>query len=619
MISRSLLTLSRSFFARSSKLLMPAFSPTMEQGNIVKWKIKEGDQINEGDSLVDIETDKATLSLDSTEAGFLAEILKKDGIKEVKVGEQIATLVPSKDDLKDFKKSDQGAKAEPKSQKTEEKPQKTEEKPQKTEKTESSNEKPQKSAPKQAKEEPAPSQEKPKPKSGGKLPAHTTVTLPALSPTMDFGLVSEWMIKEGQKLSSGDTVAKIETDKSTMDFDFLEDGYVAKILVKAGGEKLSIGAPLFVVVRKKEDVDAFKDFVPDGAASEAAPPEKKEKKEAPSKKEEVAEKKEEAPAKKEEKPKQQKEIAKEEHQVSEKSETRDRKFVSPAAQKTLKDAKIDPQSAKISGSGPSGRVLKHDAETFLSKGAAAQKEQAPSKQEPRKTEMDFEGEFKEFPLSSIRKVIGKRLLEAKQKVPHYYLEIEISMGQLIKFRKQITTDSQKKISVTDLIMKAMALACIDVPEVNSQLKGDSVVKFKDCDVSLAVDIGDALITPIIRKVNTKSISEIAKESADLIARAKSRSLKPNEYEGGNICLSNLGMMGIKSFSAIINPPQSSILAVGKTEKRPVYDEKAPGGFKWEDMMSVTLSADHRVIDGAVGAKWLQAFQKYMENPVLMLV
>lgn len=583
---RNLIKLQRSFFSAGKKLLMPAFSPTMEAGKISSWVKKVGDKLEEGDEIAQIETDKATVALEADAIGYLAEIIVQAGAADVKVGATIGAVVKTAAELKDYKPAGPStpAPATPKPQAHSE------------------------SKPHAQADQNAQTHNEPKKtdSAAAKLPPHTVYLMPMLSPTMETGTIGVLDVKEGDKVKEGDRLGSVETDKSPMDLDISQNGFIAKILVTPGQAGIKIGTALAVIVKKQEDIAAFKSFT----ASQASKP--AEHSSAPKEAPQAQSKPAEAP------------------QSHASAETPSGKRpASPLAKKVAEKLGIDLSDAGLHGSGPNGRILAHDVESHRPaerKPASAEpKNVAPAHEEnksatPAKPAAPVgTNHFEEVKASTMRTIVAKRLTESKQTIPHYYLEIEVKMASLLKMRKMVIEQSGKKVSVTDLLIKAVGAASSEVPEANWQFHGDSIRKFEDCDVSLAVDIGDGLITPIIRAANKKSLLQIAEESADLIARAKSKKLKPAEYQGGTIGLSNLGMMGVKNFSAVINPPQSSILAIGKTEKRPVFDEKAPNQFVWEDMMSVTLSADHRIIDGAIGAKWLQAFQKNIEKPFTLLL
>ena len=274
--------------------------------------------------------------------------------------------------------------------------------------------------------------------------------------------------------------------------------------------------------------------------------------------------------------------------------------------------------AQVQGTGPRGRVKAADVDSFTpsaTKSAPSQTQKPAAAQ----TAAPAGASFEDLPLTNMRKVIGQRLTESKQNLPHYYVTMEIKMDKLLALRKTINEDLKEKVSVNDFIIKAASLACKAVPEVNSQWHGDFIRRFHDVDVSFAVAIDSGLITPIVASADSKSITQISSDSKDLIARAKAGKLKPEEYQGGTFTISNLGMFGVKQFTAIINPPQACILAVGSTDLQPVFSESAPGKVDFVHKMSVTLSSDHRVVDGAIAARWLNVFREHMENPMKILI
>jgi len=577
----------RSDLPSHSTLTMPALSPTMQKGNISKWVKQEGDQVSAGDVIADVETDKATVGFEVQEGGYIAKILLPDGTKDVDVGTPAVIIVENKEDLaafKDYKAggASKGAKKE---------------------------------APKETRES-SKSEESVSAGPTKSLPKHTKLTMPALSPTMQEGKIVSWAKQVGDKLAPGDVLADVETDKATVGFEMQEDGYLAKLLVEAGGTTIKVGDVVAIVVDEESEVKAFKDLsVADilAALKGGAP------------------KSGGQPAKKEE-PKREESRAESTSQQRRDTSSGERTKASPLARKIASENKFDISGMK--GSGPGERVLKHDVETAMESKkaqAATQKvevskeraEVSKEKAAPAKQQLQFDkksstgNDYLDKPVTTMRKVIAERLLESKTKLPHYYLTTEVVMNNLIKAREELNKDGTVKISVNDFIIKACALALIEVPEVNAQWLGDTIRIFKDADISIAVDIGDGLITPIIPAANKKGLGEISSTMKDLASRAKNKKLKPHEYQGGTFSISNLGMLGVHHFSAVINPPQAAILAIGTTEKKIVPDEK--NGFRTDNVTTVTLSCDHRAIDGAVGARWLQAFKKYIERPALMLL
>ncbi|NMG38470.1 pyruvate dehydrogenase complex dihydrolipoamide acetyltransferase [Chelativorans sp. ZYF759] len=464
------------------------------------------------------------------------------------------------------------------------------------------------------------------------------ITMPALSPTMEEGNLAKWLVKEGDSVAPGDVIAEIETDKATMEVEAVDEGTVAKLLVPAGTEGVKVNAVIAVLAEEGEDVKAAASA---GGKAEAKP----EKTEMPSSPPagEVSTKSTEGdgatslPGSKE-----QAEPAKSNGAAaspSEKPVARDegaRIFASPLARRIAKDAGIDVSA--ISGSGPRGRVVKADVEAAAKGGApkaapAAEKAAAAPAPAPRAMSDDAvlklfeEGSYELVPHDSMRKTIARRLVEAKSTIPHFYLTLDCELDALLALRKQINdaAPSRKtekgeepayKVSVNDMVIKAMALALRDVPDANASWTEGGMLKHRHSDVGVAVSIPGGLITPIVRRAEEKTLSAIANEMKDLAGRARNKRLKPEEYQGGTTAVSNLGMFGIKDFAAVINPPHATILAVGAGEQRAVVKN---GAVAIATVMSVTLSTDHRAVDGALGAELLSAFKRYIENPMGMLV
>ncbi|WP_271896584.1 pyruvate dehydrogenase complex dihydrolipoamide acetyltransferase [Candidatus Phyllobacterium onerii] len=449
------------------------------------------------------------------------------------------------------------------------------------------------------------------------------ITMPALSPTMEEGNLAKWLVKEGDKVTSGDVIAEIETDKATMEVEAVDEGTVAKIVVPAGTEGVKVNALIAILAGEGEDVAA----AAKGGGDAAAPA----KAEAPKKDEKAAAAPEAAKA---EAP--QVAAAPAPAAASAPAKTGDRPFSSPLARRIAKDAGID--LTAVTGSGPHGRVIKKDVEAAISGGSAkapaagaAPSPAAPAAPKPMSDDAVLklfeQGSYELVPHDGMRKTIAKRLLEAKSTVPHFYLTVDCELDALLALRAQINAASPMrktekgdvpvyKLSVNDMIIKAMALALRDVPEANVSWTEANMVKHKHSDVGVAVSIPGGLITPIIRKAEEKTLSAISNEMKDLAKRARDRKLKPEEYQGGTTAVSNLGMFGVKDFAAIINPPHATILAIGAGEERAVVKK---GEIKVATVMSVTLSTDHRAVDGALGAELAQAFKRHIENPMGMLV
>ncbi|KAF5285809.1 hypothetical protein FQA39_LY04270 [Lamprigera yunnana] len=429
------------------------------------------------------------------------------------------------------------------------------------------------------------------------LPPHTKVTLPALSPTMQVGNLVRWEKKEGDKLSEGDLLVEIETDKATMGFETPEEGYLAKIIIPAGTKEVPIGKLVCIIVENQADVAAFKDFKADSAspppAAAAAP--------APS-----------APSQIPSAPKPTSVSA-----PASSVETGDRVYASPMAKRLAEQRQIRLQGQ---GTGLFGSITSSDLDKFtpVPAGAAASPSITPSS---KPTEFPSSQSYVDIPLTTMREVIAKRLLESKQTVPHYYVTVEINMDKLLALRERINKKQEKKgvkVSVNDFVIKATAMACKKVPAVNALWMNTAIRQFKDVDVSVAVSTPTGLITPIIFEANSKGVIQISQEMKVLAVKAKEGKLKLAEFQGGTISVSNLGMFGVKHFTAIINPPQSAILAVGSaTTKLVPYDNDK--GFKSIQVMNATLSSDHRVIDGVLAAEWLSALRENLEDPVTMIL
>jgi pyruvate dehydrogenase E2 component (dihydrolipoamide acetyltransferase) len=427
----------------------------------------------------------------------------------------------------------------------------------------------------------------------------TNILMPALSPTMTEGTLAKWLKKEGDTIKSGDVIAEIETDKATMEVEAVDEGVLGKILVAAGTEGVAVNAPIAVLVDAGEAVPS--------AAAAPAP-----KAEAPAPK--AAAEATPAPAPRGE-PK------------ANGHDTTDhgaRIFASPLARRMARQAGLD--LAGITGSGPNGRIVKADIDAARGQTRAApanvpQTAAAPITA-PAAKPTEITAPHDAVPHSSMRKVIAKRLQAAKQTIPHFYLSMDVELDALLKLRADLNAQSPKdgagafKLSVNDLIIKASAVALRRVPAANASFTDDAMIRYHDVDISVAVAIPDGLITPIIRKADQKGLAAISNEMKDLAARAKSGKLKPEEFQGGSFSISNLGMFGITSFSAIINPPQGAIIAIGAGEKRPVVRGSE---LAIATVMTVTLSCDHRVVDGAIGAEFLAAFKAIVEAPLSLML
>jgi pyruvate dehydrogenase E2 component (dihydrolipoamide acetyltransferase) len=416
--------------------------------------------------------------------------------------------------------------------------------------------------------------------------------MPALSPTMEEGTLAKWLVKEGDEVKSGDILAEIETDKATMEFEAVDEGKIAKILVAEGTDGVKVGAPIAILAGEGEDLSKAASAAPEADAP--APTPKKE--EAPKA---AAPTPMPAPA------------AKAEPQAH--PAKGDRIKASPLARRIAEGKGIDLSS--VQGSGPGGRIVKANLEGTPAKAAApaaAPAAAAPVHVEPSETPHEV------VKLSNMRKTIARRLTEAKQTIPHIYLTVDIQLDALLKLRAELNKGLEArgvKLSVNDLLIKALAQALIEVPECNVSFAGDNLIKYNRADVSVAVSIPGGLITPIVANADGKSVSAISTEMKGLAERAKEGKLQPEEYQGGTASLSNMGMYGIKQFEAVINPPQGMIMAIGAGEKRPYVINDS---LQIATVMSATGSFDHRAIDGADGARLMQAFKRLVENPLGML-
>ena len=412
--------------------------------------------------------------------------------------------------------------------------------------------------------------------------------MPALSPTMEEGTLAKWLVKEGDQVSSGDILAEIETDKATMEFEAVDEGKIAKILVAEGTDGVKVGQPIAILAGEGEDASVAAAPAPKTEAPKAAP---------------SAPKPPEAP----QPPKAPADPTAPEAPLGAKG---DRIKASPLAKRIAEGKGIDLSS--IQGSGPGGRIVKADLETAPAGAPKAAPAAAAAPAEPGEIPHEV------VKLSNMRKTIARRLTEAKQTIPHIYLTVDIQLDALLKLRSELNKGLEArgvKLSVNDLLIKALAVALIEVPECNVSFAGDNLIKYSRADVSVAVSIPGGLITPIVANADGKSVSAIATEMKDLAARAKDGKLQPEEYQGGTASISNMGMYGIKQFDAVINPPQAMIMAIGAGEKRPYVINDS---LQIATVMSATGSFDHRAIDGADGAKLMQAFKRLVENPLGML-
>jgi pyruvate dehydrogenase E2 component (dihydrolipoamide acetyltransferase) len=454
------------------------------------------------------------------------------------------------------------------------------------------------------------------------------ILMPALSPTMEKGNLAKWLKKEGDTVKTGDVIAEIETDKATMEYEAVDDGVIAKIVVPEGTADVPVNQLIAVIAQEGEDVKQAAADAGKGAAAPkapAGPPPALKTAAAPA----PAQAKPAAAPTQAPKPAPAERPAVNGHGGG---TSGDRVFSSPLARRLAKDAGIE--LGRIQGTGPHGRVIARDVEAAKAGGglrapsaapaAAGAPAIAPSMSDQQIRALYEEGSYDFVPHDGMRRTIAQRLTASTQTIPHFYLTIDCDIGKLLDAREEINASAPKdkdgkpayKLSVNDFVIKALAVALQKVPDANVSWTEAGMLRHKHSDIGVAVAMPNGLITPIIRNAETKSLSTISNEMKDFAARARARKLKPNEYQGGTTSVSNLGMYGIKDFTAVINPPQSTILAVGTGEERAVVRD---GKIVAAHIMSVTMSCDHRAVDGALGAVLIGAFKSLIENPVMMLV
>jgi pyruvate dehydrogenase E2 component (dihydrolipoamide acetyltransferase) len=553
-------------------ILMPRLSDTMTEGVIAAWHKKVGDPVKKGELLAEIETDKATMELESYKDGTLLHLGADQGGK-IQVndllaiigekGEDISKLLSGGSDQEEQKNKEQGMsnnEGEGAKKNSEVKEQK------------------------EVKKEPA----KANAGSGMDLSKMEEVVLmPRLSDTMTEGVIAGWHKNVGDAVKKGDVLADIETDKATMELESYKNGTLLYQGAKQG-EKIAVNDLLCVIGEQgKTDLDGIVAAAKSGGGPASQP--QKEEGTTPSQQTSAH-----SPGGN--------------GQVSSDGRIK----ASPLAKKIAKEKGID--IAQVQGSGDSGRIVKSDIDNFK---PAAQQQQSQGVQQPAAARA-YSGEegYTDFNVSQMRKVIAKRLGESKFSAPHFYLSMEINMDNAIQARTQMNELSEVKISFNDMIVKAAAMALRKHPAVNASWFGDFIRQYNHIHVGVAVAIEDGLIVPVVRFADQKSLSQIAGETKDLVGKAKNKKLQPNEFTGNTFTISNLGMMDIEEFTAIINPPDSAIMAVGRIKEIVVPRN---GDFAVSNVMKITLSCDHRSVDGAVGAAFLQTFKKFLENPVTMLV
>jgi pyruvate dehydrogenase E2 component (dihydrolipoamide acetyltransferase) len=551
----------------ATKITMPRLSDTMTEGTVATWLKKVGDKVNEGDILAEIETDKATMEFESFNSGTLLHIGIQEG-ESAPVDSLLAIIGKEGEDISDLLAgggSSSDKKEEPKAE------EKTAEAP---------------------KEE---AKEAPKSETAALPKGVVVVTMPRLSDTMTDGTVATWLKKVGDKVSEGDILAEIETDKATMEFESFNSGTLLHIGIQEG-ESAPVDSLLAIIGPEGTDISGVaENFKKGGSASAPAQEEKAEES-----KSESAESKEET--------------------VETVSDGR-RIFISPLAKKIAEEKNIN--ISQVKGTGENGRIVKSDIENFK---PAAATSQAPASQETAaKAETTAsavkpfvpagETYSEEIKNSQMRKVIAKRLSESKFTAPHYYLTIEVAMDGAMASRSTINALPDTKVSFNDMVIKACAMALKKHPKVNSQWKDDVTVIHHHVHIGVAVAVEDGLVVPVLKFADQLSLSQIGANVKDVAGRAKNKKLQPAEMEGSTFTVSNLGMFGITEFTSIINQPNSAILSVGAIVEKPVVRN---GQIVVGNTMKVTLACDHRTVDGATGAEFLQTLRQYLENPVTML-
>ncbi len=549
---------------------MPRMSDTMTEGVIVEWHKKVGDKVKPGDLLAEVETDKATMELESYNEGTILYIGVEKG-KSVKVEEVIAVIGKEGED---YKAALGSASTEAPKKEAEQK-----EAPKTAEKTPASNGAPKAETPKKAAPAVTPEQL-----------GVTVIRMPLLSDTMTEGRIVKWNKKVGDKVKSDDNLADVETDKATMEVIGYTDGTLLYVGTPEG-EAAKVNDVIAIIGKEGTDVSALVASLNNPQDVQPAPVASAEEATAASAPAPASQSSEEAPA----------------------SDGNGRIKASPLAKKIAKDKGVDLKL--VQGSGDGGRIIKKDIDNYTPAPAKSAEAPAASAVAAFTAAPGTEG-YTDVGLNQIRKVIARRLSESKFVAPHFYLTMEIVMDNAMAARVQMNEISPVKISFNDMVVKAAAMALRQHPAVNSSWMNESIRWWHHIHVGIAVAIDDGLIVPVVRFADQKSLSQIAAESKELSGRARNKKLQPNEFSGNTFTISNLGMMDIDEFTAIINPPDSAIMAVGRIKETVV---KKGDGFGVSNIMKITLSCDHRSVDGAVGAAFLQTFKKYLENPVTMLV
>lgn len=565
-------------------ILMPRLSDTMTEGVIADWHKKVGDTVKKGDLLAEIETDKATMELESYKDGVLLHLGVDKGGK-LQVNDLLAIVGEKDEDISALLKEHESGKEAEEPEKKSEQP--TEEKETSKQKKSESEKKANEDSPGDEKKEPSVDISK----------KEEVVLMPRLSDTMTEGVIASWQKKVGDNVKKGDVLAEIETDKATMELESYKTGTLLYIGAKEG-EKIAVNELLCIIGEKdKVDVDAIVHAAKGG-----------EKKSGAGSREPGAEQAQKETSQQTKQPA----TNDDELETGSSLNGDERVKASPLAKKMAKEKGID--ISKIRGSGDGGRIIKSDVDSF--KPPVQPEKKSGITPLPKLEHAKGEEGYTDISLSQIRTVIAKRLAESKFSAPHFYLTIEINMDNAISARTQLNEVNPVKISFNDIIVKAAALALREHPAVNASWMGDKIRRYHHIHIGIAVAIEDGLIVPVIRFADMKTLPQIAVESKELSGKARSKKLKPEEFSGNTFTISNLGMMDIDEFTAIINPPDSCIMAVGKIKE--IVARKGES-FAATNVMKVTMSCDHRSVDGATGATFLQTFKKYMENPVAMFL
>jgi len=560
---------------------MPKMSDTMQEGVIAQWLVKVGDEVQAGDILAEVETDKATMELENYEDGVILYIGPKEK-DSVPVDGIIAVLGEEGEDYEDLLKEEGGNGKD--------------------------SSKPEEKAPAAETTETAPDSGGAEEVDTSDIPAEV-IAMPKMSDTMQEGLISSWLVKVGDTVASGDVLAEVETDKATMELENYTDGTILYLAVEAGNS-VPVDGVIAVIGEEGANYEPLIKKHQQGNKEEAPKEESKPKEEKPAQKapEQAAADKQPAPAA--------------QPATTATATAEGRIKASPLAKKLAAEKGYD--IAQIPGSGENGRIVKRDVEAYQPAAAPAQQPAAAATNgQDKSNAINFvqpvalgEESHTDEGITQMRKTIARRLSESKFGAPHFYLTMEINMDKAVEARKGLNELSPVKISFNDLVIKAAAAALRQHPQVNASWLGDKVRTYQHIHVGVAVAVSEGLLVPVIRHADQKSLSQISAEVKDLGKKAKEKKLQPSDWEGNTFTVSNLGMFGIEEFTAIINPPDSCIMAVGGIKQTPIVKD---GEIKIGNVMKVTLSCDHRIVDGAVGAAFLKTFKQLLEDPVRILI